>query len=319
MPTQTYVKLVLATAVKTASGFGTTFGKYTHASHTDMNSALGKFGTDIVSAAGVEEQFPMNENELHAQGWFKYSTTCDPLLGWAWSVDKGGVSEKKPVTLYTTAGGQISGIGMRYYGEVKQKLIDAGFFRNGNQLDVAFRGNPCEDNTLAPAHGVGETGLGDRLIVAPHGAKHALPLSGPTAYRGSCFDGMGWHYFEDLTWTNETYGKSMTWYAENIVPVVPMYDDAHGNINAILFASATRQQWLVPPSRNMWDGLYLPTYLMCKNFCAKDCQFHDSWGFSTGHMYFNSPKTGPAAKCPSDLKCFVSGTGCCQKNADIVV
>lgn len=289
---------------------------HSHAANSSMMNS--HFGTDIKSSVGVLLQFPMNEHELHAQGWFKYSKECDPLLGWAWSVDSYGVRQNKPLTLYTTAGGQISGIGMRFFGEVKKKLIDAGFFRDGNQLDVVFRGNPCDDTTPPPDHGLGETGLGDRLIVAPHGARHSLPLSNPKAYRGSCFDGMGWHYFEDLTWTSDNYGTAMTWYAENIVPVVTMYDE-DGHINAIFFASATPQQTLLPPSKNMWDEIPLITYLMCKNFCASDCQFKDSWGMSTDHIFFNDPHTGPAAKCPSDLECFEAGTSCCPKGTYAVV
>merc|ERR1719476_243832 len=116
--------LFLATALETANGFGTSFGMQSHALHAAMNDTLHNFGTDMKISTGVEQQFPMNENELRAQGWSKYSTVCDPLLGWSWSLDK-GVSEKKPITLYTTAGGQISGIGMRFYGDVKQQLIDA--------------------------------------------------------------------------------------------------------------------------------------------------------------------------------------------------
>lgn len=312
MPTFGYAQLLLAAVSGTARGFGTSLGAVNHTSHA--------FGTDIKSSAGVLLQFPLNENELRTQGWFRYSAACDPLLGWAWSVDQEGVRQYKPVTLYTTAGGQISGIGMRFYGEVKQKLIDAGFFRDGNQLDVAFRDSPCDDTTPAPAQGLGEAGLGDRLIVAPHGAKHSLPLSDPKQFRGSCFDGMGWHYFEDLTWTEETYGTAMTWYAENIVPVIAMYDDRHLNINAIFFASATRQQTLMPPTKNMWDEVPLYTYLMCKNFCSADCAFKDSWGMSTDHIFFNNPHTGPAATCPPELECFMKGTGCCPKaTSDVLV
>ena len=57
-------------------------------------------------------------------------------------------------------------------------------------------------------------------------------------HRGSCFNGMGWHYFKDLAAPPE----KMSWQADNLMPVVPMYDPVKGRINAIFFSSAIVQQ-----------------------------------------------------------------------------
>jgi len=51
---------------------------------------------------------------------------------------------------------------------------------------------------------------------------------------------------------------SMSWEAENLLPIIPMYDN--GSINAIFFASTHMQQSL--GDAHMWDPAPIPNEFM---------------------------------------------------------
>ena len=72
--------------------------------------------------------------------------------------------------------------------------------------------------------------IGDRLVInqGVGGLAFELPLTVTEAkatgwVRGSCFAGMGSHWFKDLT------GGHMTWTAANLLPVVLMFDEESAN------------------------------------------------------------------------------------------
>jgi len=141
--------------------------------------------------------------------------------------------------------------------------------------------------------------------------------------RGSCFKGMGWHYFFNTDGTGKklpmTAGK---WKKGDLFPVVAMYDN-DGAFNALFFASITSQYtdcgMMGCNSQNQWEPSVLNEFMMCKNFCG-ECGFDrdsadedSSW--ATMHIYFNDHEN---LKCPASTTCFIphwaGGLGCCDKD-----
>lgn len=155
----------------------------------------------------------------------------------------------KPIILYYTPGGQIAGMGVFVLGNSKPNLV--GFFfldagKSGDKkrkfISVTFR---SEDAVCSSAKS--KYPLGDRLVInaGAGGIKMELPLTTKEAMntgwiRGSCFATMGAHWFRDLT------GTDLTWEANNLLPIVLMYDEestgADNLINAFFFAAADQQQ-----------------------------------------------------------------------------
>eukprot|EP00943_MAST-04B_sp_MAST-4B-sp1_P009523 g9523.t1 len=232
---------------------------------------------------------------------------CIPNLGIAYA--KGGKpSVHEPVILYFTASGHLSGVGTKVYGSVETTLLKAGYFietdKNTYEINVAFRNasTMCTKDVSPPPGSIG-----DRLIINPRGLARSVPTTMEDAlnekyHRGSCFNGMGTHYFYDL----DTAPK-MSWKSSNLMPVVPMYT-ADGSINAIFFASSTRQQTIFPPSSNQWEPVPLPNAAMCKNWCDKDCTFSGTSVWSTMHFYF---RDYTKVTCPTTSTCTFPGISCC--------
>merc|ERR1712046_254868 len=71
--------------------------------------------------------------------------------------------------------------------------------------------------------------------------------------------------------------------AKNLMPIVPMYHE--GQLNAFFFTTTDTQQTAFPPNSNEWEPVYLPNYLMCKNWCDSNCGFGDTSWWSTIHFY----------------------------------
>jgi len=241
---------------------------------------------------------PITTTDAKAQGWVPLGSMeeCIGGLGVPWAESSSGADEHHPTILYFTPFGQISAIGVRIMGNVKQNLIDRGFFLSGGSdeafISVSFRS--MNDSCSAVQLG---TPLGDRLVIngGENGIKYELPLTASEAeaagwVKGACFAGMGTHYFLDLA-----NAGSMSWKAANMVPIVTMYDmesdGATGAINAFFFASSDVQQSIFPPNRNEWDRIPLHNYLMCKNWCDSSCTFSDTSFWSTYHVYLHDPKT----------------------------
>jgi hypothetical protein len=237
---------------------------------------------------------PTTAGQALAHGWvaFNGSTTCVPGLGVAYAQEASGPTEQHPLWLYFTPAGQASGAAVLYRGSgLPQNLIDGGFIlrwgSGGNHwVSVGFR-----DGDAACATRNSSLPLGDQLVLNPTGIAQALPLTAADAANqgwvaGSCFSGMGKHWFLDIA----SFG-SMTWEAANLLPIVTMYDEDSpnptGEINAFFFASSVVQQTLFPPNDNQWEPIPLADFMMCKNFCNSTCTFHDTNFFSTLHIYMN--------------------------------
>eukprot|EP00404_Azadinium_spinosum_P024380 CAMPEP_0180598426 /NCGR_PEP_ID=MMETSP1037_2-20121125/22862_1 /TAXON_ID=632150 /ORGANISM="Azadinium spinosum, Strain 3D9" /LENGTH=316 /DNA_ID=CAMNT_0022617041 /DNA_START=162 /DNA_END=1113 /DNA_ORIENTATION=+ len=212
---------------------------------------------------------PMNVTELEAQGWKKNEAVaggCNPDLGWTWIQDGHTVVDtKKPIVLYTTEGGQISGVGVLVTGDLPVPQRKWAQRRtNGWQIDVAFR-----QGEILCSGEVSEATIGDILIANPSGPKMQIPLFEKAAdsagwHRGSCFDGMGWHRYLDT----EFHNTSMSWKAENLFPVAAMFSG--GDITAINFATWQVQQGMT--GAHQWDPLPTPSFAMCAGMCDPACK-----------------------------------------------
>jgi len=258
----------------------------------------------------------------------KHNKQCDPYLGYAWTEDKSGATKSQPTKLYTTKGGQLSGIGVIMMGYGHDSLPDAQEkWATTNPLvaptpsaelahiDIAFRSGDivCSGSTSGDI-------IGDTLKVNPAGGANSrlLPLSEAAAkaegwHRGSCFDGMGWHYFLD---TAAGHGQ-MTWQAANLFPVVTMFHE--GKINAVFFASQNDQVSIPIIKPNEWEPKSLTDSQMCANTCDADCHFghtpHEG-DWSTMHFYF---RDHTPVVCDSSLHCSITvpfRATCCEKSGE---
>ena len=151
------------------------------------------------------------------------------------------------------AGGQASGSAVLFYNHIwhqKQNLIDQGYIVPSDmvpsapyQVSVGFR-DP--DDACTTGSSPSSLKLGDRLVINPEGVARHVPLTATEAqaqgwHKGSCFAGMGTHWFLDLSLQNGT----MSWEIKNLLPIVTMYDEESenptGQINAFFFASSVIQ------------------------------------------------------------------------------
>jgi len=299
--------VLLAARAASAHNLGNTLGIMNH-SHDDPG-----FGGGQMERTPLYADIPMGSEALHQAGWVK-ADYCDPAVGHMWT-QEGGPTKKHPFVLYTTRAGQPSGVGVKIYNgnlppsQQQWATIDENGF---SLITVAFR-----KGDILCSGSRSDMALGDTLIVNPsfasnpsgHASKElALTESGAEDegwHRGSCFDGMGWHYFLD---TQEGHNR-MSWEAKNLFPVVPMYHE--GQINGIVFASWVVQQTFLPPSTHQWDQIPMPNPLMCNVFCDSDCHFKGTETWSTLHVYFRDHSL---VTCDPSLKCFVKGFACCPSS-----
>jgi hypothetical protein len=268
---------------------------------------------------------PTNTDDAPAGDWVKTGEPCDPKLGESYRRNGGSRTEMDPQTLYFTPAldgtpGIFSGIAVDFYGYVEENLIE-GYFgdekvepdsgKTYHTLSVAFR-DYDEHDLCDTSEPITHTDL-ERITIAPHLAAENLPLKETDSElvsdwtEGSCIIGMGFHWAKDVT------GNEITWLAENLVPIVPMYNSHTGDFQALFFLSTIKRQiWregcaldfgdLTQPCtadiNNSWDrtpGLFeendpLKGTFMCSNFCG-DCQFSGSPDgmYATIHYMFASP------------------------------
>jgi len=252
-------------------------------------------GDRLVRDYTVYSTMPVNVSLARAQGWSPMRMDCLAGLGipYAQGGSDNATSTDKPIVLYFTPAGQAAGVGVYVLGDSKPKLVERGFLTDAGThgsykrmyISVSFRAHDA-----ACSSSVSALPLGDRLVVnaGSGGIAMELPVTRSAAQAsgwvaGSCFQGMGTHWFKDLS------GKDLSWRAENLLPVVVMFDEesdgADEHISAFFFATPDRQQSMFPPSTNQWEPIPLPNFAMCKNFCDSACTFHDTSAFSTLHVY----------------------------------
>jgi len=285
------------------------------------------------------KSLPLGEKELALKGWHRHDNKgCDPNLGFVWTEDPSGPTKSNPLKLYTTSGGQPAGVGIVILGygydplpQAQQKWVTAKplvdfhpLSTSHAHIDVAFRSGDIMCDGL-----YSESEIGDTLIVNPGGdSKYVLPLAEQDAEaagwrRGSCFDGMGWHWFLD---TSVGQGE-LSWKAENLFPIVTMYGDARqvfdNSINAMFFASTVDQVSIPVIQSNEWEPKALSNLEMCKNTCDSDCTFSGTHSllsaWSTLHVYFRDHSS---VTCPRALTCGIPWPfrgNCCEARSDISV
>ena len=275
-------------------------------------------GQPLTSSEAVSDGFTLNNNE-----------ECDSVMGYTYSknyerrllnIDNVtlpinlNASEDTPTNLYFSAGGQLTGFSTDIYGGVATEPLKEGFFDiidNGSHHRITISTRSNTKNVCDPDYQFEEP-VGDAVIVQPKTIGRNIPLTRQAAekenyHRGSCFDGMGFHYFKDLSSTD----SSMSWKADNLQPVVVMYN-IDDEINAVFFASSINQNGLF--STHEWEPVPLPDKAMCLNTCDDDCTFEGTKLWSTMHWYFNDNKQIKCVDQWGDLKCTVPGLGCCEKN-----
>jgi len=233
-------------------------------------------------------------------GW-TLSSTCNPDRGIKATYKGSAPSTSYPISLYFTAAGQLAGIGVNIYGNPKSQLISAGFYEPVGSSEY-FIGVFFRNSSMMCSGIKSPLPLGDSLIINAGKIAWPIPLTTDDALsknwsNGSCFYSMGYHWFYDLK-----TAPVMSWEAANLLPIVPMYNN--GEINAFFFTTTEVQQSLF--SSNMWDGIPLLDFLMCKNWCDPDCTFEDTSTWSTMHIYL---KDYTQATCPGD--CTIS---CCPSS-----
>jgi len=286
----------------TGTGLGDVLGK-AHHEHTLTTTDYGSDLFDVISW-----KLPVGESALREKGWTKHNMECNPHLGYVWTEDSSGATKEKPLKLYTTAGGQPSGVGtiiLSYHDAdalpaeqqkwaTDEPMVGLHWYNDKPvaHLDVAFRSGDilCSGET-------NDDVLGDALLVNPGGENSkTIPTTEALSqadgwHRGSCFDLMGWHSLLDTSLEN----GQISWQAANLFPVVAMYHE--GVVNAIFFGS-----WLIQSqSETGWDGKDVD---MCKNTCDSDCtHFAGMPGggmWSTMHIFFNDPSK---VVCEKSLEC----------------
>jgi len=239
---------------------------------------------------------PITVDEAKSSGWEAVSSDCNDALGIPFA-QGGSATSSNPVTLFFTSAGQVSGIGVNYYGTPPSNLINSGYWQylaDGVYfLSMSFRSSDVCSGSTSPVN------LGDQLVINANSTAIAIPLTEEDAInnnwtKGSCFSGMGYHYFYDLS-----TAPVMSWEAANLLPIVPMY--FNGSINAFFFASSVVQQGLT--GAHWWDPVFLLDFLMCKNWCDSSCTWHDTSAWSTFHVYL---KDYTQVTCPAG--CTIS---CC--------
>ncbi|KAJ9454020.1 hypothetical protein DIPPA_13014 [Diplonema papillatum] len=223
---------------------------------------------------------PITQTDARSQGWVPLTASCMPGLGYPYYLPTESINT---TILYFASNGQVAGVSADTYGSPPpQKLIDLGYWEevgdNRYRLHLGYRSPAEVCGTMRSNHT-----LGDRVVINPMGLNRSLPLTAGAAtqegwFPGACIDGMGKHWFFDL----EGHPQ-MTWKAENVLPVIVMFND-EDVIQATFFASWTIQQSLMHSVD--WEAAPIPNSVMCLNLCDNDCTFAGTAIWSTYHIYY---------------------------------
>jgi len=199
------------------------------------------------------------------------------------------LQSQTPLTanLLNSISGQISGFGTDVFGTLPLNWVNRGYYsRVGSSI---YR---IQAATRAFDDACGSTGafaqpIGDRIVLNPSTINQTLPATEKMAAasrwsRGACIKGMGRHWEYDLqTAPIQSYNSS------NLLPVVPMYDPASGNLNAIFFASTDVQQGLI--DSHQWGTRAM---LLCSNLANRFffCRHYSyPWCFDVQELLWKLP------------------------------
>jgi len=242
---------------------------------------------------------------------------CAKGLGVGYAVG-GAPSKNHSTTLYYSAGGQLSGYGLSVFGKptvALKKMIALGYYVGYGipglggkpHLALGFReGDVCDPARTFPE------AVGTHVVINPPTQAKKVPLTAKAAaadlyHQGACIEGMGTHWIKDLK-----AKPGMSWVGGAVSPVVPMYDEASGELRSVFITSPSAES--VAPTTG-WDAFPADNALMCWNFCEADCPFTGTDQWRVSHMYF---KDHGEVSCPADWTCLdsppapVPGIKCCK-------
>jgi hypothetical protein len=264
-------------------------------------------GSHLFLQYTLYNSMPLNRSHAVQLGWSATNGTCVPGIGTLY-YQKGVATTAYPLGIaFNPFNGEITGLQVAVTEAVPTPLVQAGWWLTSANSSLVPQGFKAfiTIGTRSLASSCGKqpaTGdLGDRLIVNPLNAAIPIPLTTTDAVsagyaNGSCFDSMGWHAFRDIA----AQPNQLTWNANTLTPVVPMYDGSR--INAIFVTVPFVQNGFF--ATNMWDPVPLLNTFMCKNFCSSQCTFANTYIFQTMHIFFRDYKK---VTCPHG--CTI---GCCQ-------
>jgi len=281
----------------------------------------------------TKQQFPTTTVEAANFNWTKSDDLCDPLLGEAWIFgSERGLNNS--VSLYFTpevrgVDGVLSAIEVDYYGYVEEKLKGVYFTEEKTSKDGTYhsvslalrKGDLCDKKNPAPP------GNDPYMVISPGMTNTVVPTREDSPEllsnwkEGACLQNMGYHWESDVVG-----GKNLTYKAENMVPIVPMYSSTDKTINGIFFtASGLKQFWPAGCTKdpfekaafgkcgedcNFWDpspGLTqvnAPIFYMCSNFCG-ECEITGAKDemFTTMHFFFKDTTDETCAKDNKQINC----------------
>lgn len=248
----------------------------------------GAVGTHLFRAYTVYDPMPLNLSAALSAGWSAKNATCQPGLGVVYYHD-GAASEAHPLGVaFNPNNGELTGLQISVTKAVPTALVKAGWWISDASVPAGFKatlsvGTRSVGDSCGSQAASGDNG--DRLVVNPATGGIKIPLTAMDAagagyFNGSCFAAMGWHAFRDLA----AKPGQMTWNADTLTPIVPMYNGGDGRLNAIFFTVPFVQNGLF--SSNGWDPIPLLNALQCKNTCDPNCTFANTWIWQTMHIFF---------------------------------
>jgi len=221
---------------------------------------------------------PMPINSSEAQSWYQIGD-CVPGLGTQYTVKSGGPTKSNPMSVYISAGGQVSAFGISVYGP--PPAAQTQFWSDaGDHYDIIIgtrsSGDPCDSSMTWDEE------VGDQLAVNPTGGAYQIPLTSDDAANqgwisGGCINKMGRH------WGLTLDGSSSITSSANLFPFLPMYNEDTGNISAVLLQ--TTDSVIVEPFGDF--EAFFPSALFCMNFCG-NCSIADA-PVATLHTFFTDP------------------------------
>lgn len=200
-------------------------------------------GYQVESLSFLYQDKPLDVSQAQDMGWYQISEECDAALGYTWARDQDGPTERWPLTMYFNEMGKIAGMGMTYYdipgrSFVSQALVDAGIFTktgdNSYIMILSFYEPTHMCARIMPSvYQFAPPGslelpnwvLGYQMVINQDTIAHRLPQSRNIAkadgwLQGSCTNGMGEHFFKDITRNDGTL--SYQW--EPLMPLSLIYD-----------------------------------------------------------------------------------------------
>jgi WAS/WASL-interacting protein len=233
----------------------------------------------------IFSQLPLDNSS--ASNWYPQGS-CVSGLGVQYTVKSSGPTKSDPVSVYISAGGQISAFGVSVWSAPPDPQADY-WTPAGDHYDIIIstrsNGDPCDPSATWQEE------VGDQLVVTGSGQTMSIPLTSDDAANaewtsGGCISKMGRHWGYDLSSAPYLSGQTA-----NLFPFVSMYNEDTSDISAVLLQTANSV--LVEPFGDF--EAYFISSLFCLNFCS-NCTMDAP--LATMHFLFVDPSTlSCASRC----------------------